>query len=739
MSDKFTLRRPSSPLLSRHALLHSGALTRKIWLKADGSGGNDTVINQPTAVEFEETDTVDDLKTAFLNKLAHTRWATNRDNTCISIGCYCNCDESTLAENLLSPTPQPKTNNEEGSNNTNLLDLERISSISPHTKSKIAVQQPTPTSPKLNQSTLLVRPKALSPELSNALGSNVSRNNSPMVNNQPPKISLQHHLSPFQINTVPAQTLAYIHNTLGRRGDPPRFTPSPSTNNSSRRSSRTQSLQLHVNTVSPSITAANIVPNEMHKVFFEPDELVINIYNDLFGNYGLQKAADALVVYFNPTLKSHVPIKQEEHTIFENMPAEMDIPESQEEPQQYKLITDQEQLRKVSHNMGIDIEDENVDSPKQAILLLPKDFTGNVDLSTTASSPSTETIGTPDGIEVPGDPLALAHLVEEEVGSIPAQSATFENAAPGKIYPQRQSQLPSPDTTKKNTKNTRENVFPKINVLIVEDNVINQAILGSFLRKHKISYKVAKNGREAVDKWKQGGIHLILLDLQLPILSGIEATKEIRNLEKLNGIGNQRWKEKGEEDERSRVKTKPSSGNPKSHPPQKRKQKSKENEEPLSSSSSSSSLTSSLAPSVDENKLDRSMFRTPVIIVALTASNSQTDKTEALIAGCNDYLTKPVNLDWLSNKITEWGCMQALIDFDGWKHGQRRMTDNVKLKPQIPGRKPQSVSVSSTKLNRMASLGNSGIVGNSTPTSTNPVTPTEVVASTFKPVSPKQV
>ena len=152
--------------------------------------------------------------------------------------------------------------------------------------------------------------------------------------------------------------------------------------------------------------------------------------------------------------------------------------------------------------------------------------------------------------------------------------------------------------------NIVEQPFPKINVLIVEDNVINQAILGSFLKKHKISYKTAKNGKEAVDIWKEGGLHLIFMDLQLPVLSGIEASKQIRDYEKQQKL-----------------------------------------------------LLKNDAPP-------------PVIIVALTASNSIEDQRNALLSGCNDYLTKPVNLHWLSKKITEWGCMQALIDFDNWKQSQ---------------------------------------------------------------------
>lgn len=173
---------------------------------------------------------------------------------------------------------------------------------------------------------------------------------------------------------------------------------------------------------------------------------------------------------------------------------------------------------------------------------------------------------------------------------------------------------------------TFEKVLPLISVLVVEDNSINQAILGAFLRKHKIHYHIAKNGQEAVDKWRKGGFHLVLMDIQLPVKSGIEATKEIRNLEKINRIG------------------------------------------VFAQHELAGTVGLRQEELTEDQKLDLDLFRSPVIIVALTASsNSSVDKKNALTAGCNDFLTKPVNLVWLQNKITEWGCMQALIDFDGWK------------------------------------------------------------------------
>lgn len=112
------------------------------------------------------------------------------------------------------------------------------------------------------------------------------------------------------------------------------------------------------------------------------------------------------------------------------------------------------------------------------------------------------------------------------------------------------------------------------------------------------------------------------MDIQLPVMDGIAATKEIRKMEKNNKIG-----------------VFPST--------------------PMSESSRSIEAVPAASP-----------FRSAVIIVALTASSLQTDRVNALAAGCNDFLTKPVSLKWLEKKTVEWGCMQALIDFDGWRRSK---------------------------------------------------------------------
>ncbi|WAR54410.1 hypothetical protein PtB15_4B27 [Puccinia triticina] len=48
------------------------------------------------------------------------------------------------------------------------------------------------------------------------------------------------------------------------------------------------------------------------------------------------------------------------------------------------------------------------------------------------------------------------------------------------------------------------------------------------MRKKSVKFDIAMNSQEAVDEWRTGSFHLVLMDLQLPVKDGIEATKEIR-------------------------------------------------------------------------------------------------------------------------------------------------------------------------------------------------------------------
>ena len=66
-------------------------------------------------------------------------------------------------------------------------------------------------------------------------------------------------------------------------------------------------------------------------------------------------------------------------------------------------------------------------------------------------------------------------------------------------------------------------------MLIVDDVEINRAILAHFFQD-EFQLEEASNGREALDIIQRSQIDIVLLDLQMPVMNGYEATKAIRNL-----------------------------------------------------------------------------------------------------------------------------------------------------------------------------------------------------------------
>ncbi|KAK1987459.1 hypothetical protein LZ30DRAFT_580043 [Colletotrichum cereale] len=239
-------------------------------------------------------------------------------------------------------------------------------------------------------------------------------------------------------------------------------------------------------------------------------------------------------------------------------------------------------------------------------------------------------------------PPSRAHSNTSEQSNVPPAAPPLPTPPAPEVQPARVATPPpriaSPRPTSSRPVKTKKNRdhptlpagilnggVPPINVLIVEDNPINLKLLEAFVKRLKVRWKTAVNGRDAVTMWRTGGFHLVLMDIQLPIMSGLEATREIRRLERVNSIG------------------------------------------VFSSSASSVPKAPNGEPEEKDKLTNMELFKSPVIIVALTASSLQSDRHEALAAGCNDFLTKPVNFVWLERKVMEWGCMQALIDFDGWR------------------------------------------------------------------------
>jgi CheY-like chemotaxis protein len=70
-----------------------------------------------------------------------------------------------------------------------------------------------------------------------------------------------------------------------------------------------------------------------------------------------------------------------------------------------------------------------------------------------------------------------------------------------------------------------------INILLVEDNLINQKITLLTLHPLVNSIDTASNGKEALDKFGTTNYDLILMDIQMPVMSGLVAAEKIRALE----------------------------------------------------------------------------------------------------------------------------------------------------------------------------------------------------------------
>lgn len=84
------------------------------------------------------------------------------------------------------------------------------------------------------------------------------------------------------------------------------------------------------------------------------------------------------------------------------------------------------------------------------------------------------------------------------------------------------------EDTSGNKPQIKEQNLTDIWVLIVEDNMVNVFVCQNFLKKWGVLSEVAENGQIGVDKAKSGNFDCILMDIQMPVLDGYEATKQIR-------------------------------------------------------------------------------------------------------------------------------------------------------------------------------------------------------------------
>ncbi len=123
----------------------------------------------------------------------------------------------------------------------------------------------------------------------------------------------------------------------------------------------------------------------------------------------------------------------------------------------------------------------------------------------------------------------LVEMMGGEIGveSIPEKGSTFWFNIPfekkdGEEDPRLKKETENVSVKKNNT---------PLKVLIVEDNLINQKVATGILKQLGHKVEVAENGKVGVDKYKTSDYDVVLMDIQMPVMDGFTATKEIREFE----------------------------------------------------------------------------------------------------------------------------------------------------------------------------------------------------------------
>jgi signal transduction histidine kinase/ActR/RegA family two-component response regulator len=123
-------------------------------------------------------------------------------------------------------------------------------------------------------------------------------------------------------------------------------------------------------------------------------------------------------------------------------------------------------------------------------------------------------------------------LTEKQGGEIGVASVLGKGSTFG-FYVKTRRVEPQPKTLKEMFQQVGNNEFAsrKLRVLLVEDNIINQRVLGKQLKKAGCDVTLANHGLEALDSLDRHTFDIVLMDLEMPVLDGLEAMRKFRERE----------------------------------------------------------------------------------------------------------------------------------------------------------------------------------------------------------------
>jgi len=138
--------------------------------------------------------------------------------------------------------------------------------------------------------------------------------------------------------------------------------------------------------------------------------------------------------------------------------------------------------------------------------------------------------------------LAICRQLAELMGgsislkSTPGVGSTFEAEIPLRTCTAKESR----DGNRPDPVRDLPGVYAKLagaRILVAEDNSVNSTVARRMLEKWGCSVRLAQNGREAVDAASQEQFDVVFMDIQMPVMDGLEAAAEIRRRESAAGAG----------------------------------------------------------------------------------------------------------------------------------------------------------------------------------------------------------